>query len=121
MSKEEQDKMKKMYSSLKVDRTVEDGEELPYCGGIKVIHTPGHTHGHICLYLKKYKALVTGDGMNVAAGKLVGPNPIFTFDMAQAVQSLKKLTNYDIQTVICYHGGLFTDSPNERIAELANS
>ncbi|MGZ7117811.1 MAG: MBL fold metallo-hydrolase [Methanobacterium sp.] len=34
-----------------VDETVEDGEELPYCGGIIVIHTPGHTPGHICFSL----------------------------------------------------------------------
>lgn len=26
-----------------------DGQELPLCGGIRVIHTPGHTEGHISL------------------------------------------------------------------------
>ncbi|EKQ57934.1 MULTISPECIES: MBL fold metallo-hydrolase [unclassified Clostridium] len=104
----------------KVHKIIEDNEELPYCGGIKVIHTPGHTPGHTCLYLKKYKALVTGDAMNVINGKLSGPNPEYTFDMIQAVESLKKLGKYDIEIVICYHGGVFTDSPNKRIAELAN-
>ncbi|GFP74667.1 MBL fold metallo-hydrolase [Clostridium fungisolvens] len=105
---------------VKVSRTIEDGEVLPYCGGIEVIYTPGHTPGHTCLYLKKYKTLVTGDALNVFDGKLTGPNPVFTFDMKQATESLKKLSKYDIQTVICYHGGVFTDNPNERIAEIAN-
>jgi glyoxylase-like metal-dependent hydrolase (beta-lactamase superfamily II) len=36
----------------KVDRTIEDEEKLNYCGGIKIIHTLGHTLGHICLYLE---------------------------------------------------------------------
>jgi len=36
--------------TVNVDKTLEDGEELPFCGGITVIHTPGHTPGHICLY-----------------------------------------------------------------------
>ncbi|MHB8917724.1 MAG: hypothetical protein ACYC4H_06845 [Desulfocucumaceae bacterium] len=49
------------------------------------------------------------------------PAPPFTnLDTGAALKSLKKLTRYDIETVICYHGGLYKDSPNRRIAELAN-
>ncbi len=29
----------------KVSDTVIDGQELPYCGGILILHTPGHTPG----------------------------------------------------------------------------
>ncbi|ALB45516.1 MBL fold metallo-hydrolase [Clostridium beijerinckii] len=115
--------MKETIKQLKtkVNRVVKDEEELSYCGGIEVIYTPGHTPGHICLYLKKYKALVTGDAMNVVNDELIGPNPEYTFDMKQAIESLKKLTKYDIETVICYHGVVFTRSSNDRIAKLANS
>lgn len=105
----------------KVDRTIEDGEKLNYCGGIKIIHTPGHTLGHICLYLKKYKTLISGDALNVVNGQLVGPKPEYTFNMEQAIESLKKLTKYDIEKVICYHGGVFTNNPNERIEEIINN
>ncbi|NRY59019.1 MBL fold metallo-hydrolase [Clostridium beijerinckii] len=117
------DSMKETIKQLKtkVNRIVKDEENLPYCGGIEVIYTPGHTPGHICLYLRKYKALVTGDAMNVVNNELIGPNPEYTFDMEQAMESLKKLTKYDIETVICYHGGVFTKNSNERIAKLANS
>ncbi|MGI6705894.1 MAG: MBL fold metallo-hydrolase [Clostridia bacterium] len=120
LPEKERKAMQAMYDSIptKVDRTVEDGEELPYCGGIVIIHTPGHTPGHICLYLKKYKALVTGDAMNLMDGKLVGPNPVYTFDMDLARESLKKLSRYDIEKVICYHGGLYQDNLNQRITEL---
>jgi len=45
----------------KVDELLIDNQELPYCGGIRVIHTPGHTPGHISLYLKQSKILVAGD------------------------------------------------------------
>lgn len=123
MPEDKRNEMKEMFNSLKtnVDRIIEDEDELPHCGGIKVIYTPGHTPGHTCLYLKKYKALVAGDAMNVVDGELRGPKPEYTFDMNQALESLKKLANYDIQTVICYHGGVFTNNPNERISELAKS
>ena len=40
--------------------------------------------------------------------------------MEEALGSLKKLAQYDVQRVICYHGGLFSDNANQRIAELAN-
>jgi hypothetical protein len=40
--------------------------------------------------------------------------------MDVAIQSLKKLTQYDIEAVICYHGGLYREDVNRRIAELAN-
>lgn len=114
--------LKANYESLKarVNRTLADGEELPYCGGITVIHTPGHTPGHICLYHRQSKTLISGDTMVVEDGLLV-PAPQFTnLDTGLAAQSLKKLTRYDIETVICYHGGIYQDSANRRIAELAN-
>lgn len=121
MPEEKRNEIKTMRATLKtkVDILIEDGEELPYCGGIVVIHTPGHTPGHTCYYLKKYKALVTGDAMNVREGKLIGPNPTYTYDYEEAINSLKKLAKYDIQTVICYHGGIFSIDANKRIAQLA--
>ena len=105
----------------KVDKTIADGEVLPYCGGITVIHTPGHTPGHICLYLNQSKTLISGDALNVADGQLVGPNPMYTADMACAQESVRKLARYDIEKVICYHGGVFGDNVNERLQELGSS
>jgi glyoxylase-like metal-dependent hydrolase (beta-lactamase superfamily II) len=103
-----------------VDRTLVDGEELPFAGGIVAIHTPGHSPGHLCLYHKRSKSLIAGDALNVSDGCLVGPNPLFTPDLAAARESLKKLSAYDIKNVICYHGGVFNGDPNRRIAEIAN-
>ena len=103
----------------KVDITVDDGEVLPYCGGITVIFTPGHTPGHIGLYLNQYKTLITGDALNVVDGQLVGPNVEFTPDMNMAKKSLGKFTQYDVETVICYHGGIYQENVHDRLLELA--
>lgn len=103
----------------KVDRTVSDGEELPLFGGIIVIATPGHTPGHISFYHKASRTLIAGDAMVVENGQLLGPSPDQTLDMKQALQSLTKLSQYDIQTVLCYHGGEYNGNANQRIAELA--
>lgn len=109
------------FSRAKVTRLVSDGEELPYSGGITVIHTPGHTLGHICLYHKRSKTLITGDALNVEGGRLTGPNPLYTHDLIRAKDSLKKLSQYDIQTVICYHGGVYANDPNRHISEIASA
>jgi glyoxylase-like metal-dependent hydrolase (beta-lactamase superfamily II) len=116
---EQLEKIKMIYGN-KVDKTVNDGEQFSCCGGIEIIHTPGHTPGHISLYLKESKTLITGDALNISDGHLVGPVPQFTFDMDIAIQSLQKLIRYDIKKVICYHGGLYEGQINQRIAELAN-
>lgn len=110
----------KFLESLKskVDKTVDDGEVLPYCGGITVIFTPGHTSGHIGLYLNQYKTLITGDALNVVDGQLVGPNTEFTPDMDTAKKSLEKFTQYDVDTVICYHGGVYQGNVKERLLDL---
>lgn len=115
-----QDAGAKFVNSLlsKVGQTVEDGEVLPFCGGLTVIYTPGHTPGHISLYHAESRTLITGDALNVVEGQLTGPNPVFTQDMKTAMNSLRKLAGYDIETAICYHGGVFGDRVNDRITKL---
>jgi glyoxylase-like metal-dependent hydrolase (beta-lactamase superfamily II) len=103
---------------LKVDRVISDGEVLPNCGGLQIIHTPGHTPGHICLYHSPSKTLIAGDALFVEGNNL-GPAPAFiNADIPLALSSLKKLARCDVARVIAYHGGLFQNSPNTRIAEI---
>lgn len=92
---------------LNLGVTLSGGDILPYCGGIEVIHTPGHTPGHICLYVKRDKTLIAGDALNIENGSLTGPNPVFTQDLALANESAAKLSGYDISTMLTYHGGRY--------------
>ncbi|MEI5906880.1 MBL fold metallo-hydrolase [Bacillus spongiae] len=103
-------------TSAPVDKLVTDKEELPYCGGIIVINTPGHSIGHISLYHKRSKTLVAADALVVQSGLLIVNPQTMNRELAQ--QSLNKLTQYDIETVICYHGGLYNHNVNETIAKL---
>ena len=106
--------------SGKVDRNLRDGEELPlYDGGVEVIHTPGHTPGHLSLFVRKEKLLIAGDALRVEQGELVGPSETATPDMDSAKASLRKLTDYDIDRVLCYHGGYFGRGASARIKELS--
>ncbi|MGE6631832.1 MBL fold metallo-hydrolase [Bacillus sp. NPDC077027] len=99
----------------KVDKTLFGGEDLPFCGGIHVIFTPGHTPGHISLYLKQSKTLVVGDAMYSVEGVLQGPHPPSTPDMDTAFRSIASYLDFDIEKVICYHGGLSKNNVKEQL------
>ncbi|WP_429841313.1 MBL fold metallo-hydrolase [Brevibacillus sp. FIR094] len=101
----------------RVDHTVSDGQELPFCGGIRVIHTPGHTPGHISLYLKQSKTLVVGDSMYSVNGILGGIHAPSTPDMNTARFSLKRYVDLDIAAVVCYHGGFSNENVKDQIVE----
>ena len=88
-----------------VNQTVEDGAVLPIVGGIEVVHTPGHTPGHVALFLRQDRIMVAGDAANIANGRITGPNPQHTQDMARGKASFDKLTAYYCRGVISYHCG----------------
>ncbi|KQU24546.1 hydrolase [Bacillus sp. Leaf13] len=102
----------------KVDDTLKDGQELPYCGGIRVIHTPGHTPGHISLFLKQSKTLIAGDSMYSVNGIIGGIHAPTTLDIEAARLSLKKYLDLDIESVVCYHGGLSKVNINDQIQKV---
>ncbi|MGN7765063.1 MBL fold metallo-hydrolase [Paenibacillus sp. 22594] len=103
----------------RVDQTLTGGEYLPIGGGITIIHTPGHSPGHLSLYHHTSRTLIAADALTVRGGQLSGPDAAATPDMATALQSLHKFAEFEIDQVICYHGGLFRGDVNRRIAELA--
>jgi glyoxylase-like metal-dependent hydrolase (beta-lactamase superfamily II) len=103
---------------VKVDKTIEDGEGLPICGGITGIYTPGHTPGHMSYYLNKVKLLIAGDILQVENGLLRECPDMTIIDKAAVAASLKKLSGYKIETVVCYHGGLFHGDVSKQIGDI---
>lgn len=102
---------------IHIDTLLTDGQELPLCGGITVIHTPGHTPGHMSLYITKSRALVAADALECENGILKGPNRHNTPDLAGAIQSLEKLLAFQIDRIICYHGGLCEDNAEDQLKQ----
>ena len=92
-----------------IDEYVEDGTRLDLAGGTKVISTPGHTPGHISLYLERLKVLIAGDALRAESGSLNGPNPSMTLEMRTAIQSIRRLADLEIDTIVCYHGGVVSE------------
>jgi glyoxylase-like metal-dependent hydrolase (beta-lactamase superfamily II) len=104
-----------------VDKVITPGEEYPFCGGILVIDTAGHTPGHLSFYHKSSKTLIAGDALIVRDGQLYPADPNYNLDIETSYESIKSLLAFDIEKVICYHGGLFEGNVKERLEEIVNS
>lgn len=49
------------YRPVKIDVLLHDGDELPYWGGLRVTHLPGHTAGHCGFFSERENVLFCGD------------------------------------------------------------
>ncbi|WP_043922721.1 MBL fold metallo-hydrolase [Paenibacillus terrae] len=117
--KQQAEDMIRRLPDLRFAHALEDGEHLPYGGGIQIIHTPGHTPGHISLYAPAQKLLLAADELRVVEGELVGPAESATPDMPLALESLGKLTVLDVEKVLCYHGGFYDQNVQARLQALS--
>ena len=99
-------------------KAVNDNDEV---FGLRVIATPGHTAGHVCVFDPAGSVLILGDAMNNIDNKLAGPNPQYTADMAQAHQSVKKLAELNFQRAVFGHGEPIENNASQAIAKLAGT
>jgi len=90
------------FPAFEPDIDLKDGDVLDVAGGIEVIHTPGHTAGHVALLWKKDRGLLfVGD----AAANLVGLNYMIGYDdVPEGKASLTKLSGFDFDAAVFGHG-----------------
>lgn len=78
---------------------------LNYCGGIEVVHVPGHSEGNACYYLRKHRAMIAGDTIfGDPQGGLIPPPEKYCLDVKQATQMIRRLLDYDFDYLLITHG-----------------
>jgi glyoxylase-like metal-dependent hydrolase (beta-lactamase superfamily II) len=92
---------------ISVDEQVSDGDTI---GSLKVIHTPGHTPGHISLYYEKDKLLLGADSIYKhvfgAEGMYISA-PHVSIDPVTAIVSAQRLSKVNFDKLLMAH----QDSP----------
>ncbi|GAB6086745.1 MBL fold metallo-hydrolase [Alkaliphilus crotonatoxidans] len=125
LSQKEKEHAKDFHSMLQsvepcnVDICLKDKDFLDCCGGVEIISTPGHMPGHISIYVRDSKTLIAGDAVVIDKGVLAVPFPEYTIDIKEAKRTIKKLINYEIEKIICYHGGTYTKDIKKSLAMLS--
>lgn len=104
---------------IPVDYLLAEISNWPMAGNVDVVFTPGHTPGHISLYIKEQKTLVAADAMVIENGRLNLANPQFALDLPRAIASVHTLQTLAVEKLICYHGGLLEQNVPEAIADLS--
>lgn len=95
------------------------GETLPVLqadGGLQVVATPGHTSGHVSLYLPRRHVLFGGDALTQLRGIVRPPPAIFTTDMPTALRSLAALAEMQIEASLVGHGRPILQGAGAQIA-----
>jgi len=104
-----------------VDELVVDGQETPE--GFTIIHTPGHTPGHISLLHKKQRLLIAGDALVNRGNKLTGNHSPFTPDKKNADRSIWKLAKKygdDFDKIVFGHGDAILQNGGQKVKSLAS-
>lgn len=94
--------------------TVEDGDLIETeLGPFKVIWTPGHTEGSMCLYNEEDKILFSGDTVfpDGSFGRFDGESG----DLKSTIESLKKLSELDVDIMLPGHGSPVLENASEHI------
>jgi glyoxylase-like metal-dependent hydrolase (beta-lactamase superfamily II) len=99
-----------------VDQTFAADEKFKK--GIQIISTPGHTPGHISIYLPELKTLIASDAIVKENDQLGIANPQFCLDLREAENSVKKISSLDIDVLVCYHGGMETVDISSKLHRL---
>lgn len=98
--------------------SVGDGDTVD---GLEIIESPGHTAGHISVLDRISGFLITGDALNGENGGVVGPNPGFSENIAQANASVVKLAGFDYEVALFGHGEPVLAGASAMVADLADS
>ncbi|MFC9833742.1 MBL fold metallo-hydrolase [Rhodococcus sp. NPDC127530] len=95
------------------DRTLMDGEIIALAGrGLRTVHTPGHTPGHVCFYLEDIDVMFTGDHVLQKTSPHVGTAtvPLAERDaLAEFMDSLRRVASLGVTRGLGAHGAVIDD------------
>lgn len=108
---------------VKEVQTYGDGDVLDLAGGLRAVHTPGHTAGHCSLLAERAGVLFAGDALATVSflSGATGPQLVpFNEDAERGRASLSRLEGLSADVVVVGHGEPFEGTPAEA-AERARS
>lgn len=91
------------YRSVPIDVLIRDGDELPFWGGLRVVHLPGHTMGHCGFYSAKHDLLFSGDLWVRFMMRTQASPRVFSDDLSLVPASMRKARSFGARWVVPGH------------------
>jgi glyoxylase-like metal-dependent hydrolase (beta-lactamase superfamily II) len=95
-----------------VEEKLSDGDVIPLLGGIQVVHTPGHSAGHVALLLPSEGVLIAADLCSHVLG--LAYSTLYE-DQALGRQSILKASHLSFDTAVFGHGRPLHGQANEQL------
>ena len=92
------------FPAVPVVEELQDGHVLDVAGGLRVVHTPGHTPGHVSLLHEETSLLITGDAIWNVLGARSWPILWLCTDVPMQMRTASVLGELDYDTVAFTHG-----------------
>lgn len=105
------------FSPVPVASELKHGDLIPVAGGIRVVHTPGHTPGHVSLLHEASGVLITGDSIFNIWSRRTWPLAGFCTSFAQSKATAVILADLDYGIAAFTHGPELRDRARERIRD----
>ena len=105
---------KQTFTPFEPGSALRDGEVLPVAGGLRVVHTPGHSPGHVSLLHEPSRVLVTGDAIFNVRGLRWSPKS-FCADFAMSKQTAHRLGELEYDVAAFTHGPEVRDNAREQV------
>lgn len=98
--------------AAETDHPIQDGDVIPVGGGLKAIHTPGHSSGHTSFLLQRDGGLLFAAD---ACANMMGLGYSVVYDdHAEGRRSLAKLAKVEAAAICFGHGGVLKGSGVEK-------
>ena len=104
-----------------LDRALTEEQIIPVAGGIRVLHTPGHTPGSVCYMLEREGLLFSGDTIFSEHGRVSRSVPFPGSDSAQYQRSLERLASIDFDILCGGHGSPLVGDASKKFRGLLES
>lgn len=105
------------YQPFAITKRLKDGEIINAAGGLKVIHTPGHTEGHISLLHLESETLITGDSIFNMTSRMTWALSGFCVNYKQSQETAKKFLDIDFKNACFTHGPEIRELGKSRIKQ----
>jgi glyoxylase-like metal-dependent hydrolase (beta-lactamase superfamily II) len=102
------------FAPVQVARTFADGELLEVAGGLRVVHTPGHSPGHVSLVHEPTGVLFTGDAVFNVRGLRYPPRMLCT-DVRLTRETAGRLGDLDFGVAVFTHGTHLSSGAREAV------